>query len=312
MFETFIRLVEAHENIIILRHQNPDLDALGSQFGLYHALKARHPEKTIRVVGDTNALNQFGPLDVVGDDEYRDALVVILDTVSKQMLEGSRYERARTLVLIDHHRNEPDIRFDLLIQNQEASSTAEIVARFLIEQGWTIPLAAAEALYMGIVADTGRFLYKSISPTTFRIAASLLELGIDVQSLYDRMYAESLAMKKLKSAFFNSIALTGRNVAYRKNDEAFLKRFDVDAHTVSRGLVNQMAGIREVPIWANFTYDPGTAKILCELRSRSIPILDVAKKFGGGGHLQACGCIVDTWEATDAVLAELDRITEGQ
>ncbi|MFA5007131.1 MAG: bifunctional oligoribonuclease/PAP phosphatase NrnA [Candidatus Izemoplasmatales bacterium] len=312
MFDSFIRLVDTNEKIIILRHQNPDLDALGAQFGLCHALRLRYPTKTILVAGDTNALNQFGPLDPVDVSDYREALVVILDTVSRQMLEGDLYEQAKTLVLIDHHRNDPDIRHDLWIQRPEASSTAEIVARFLIDAGWTIPLPAAEALYMGIVADTGRFLYKSVSPETFRIAASLLEAGIDIQTLYDRMYAESLSMKKLKSAFFNSISLTAKNVAYRKNDEAFLKRHEVDTHTVSRGLVNQMAGIREVPIWANFTYDLNTGRIFCELRSRSIPILDVAKKFGGGGHLQACGCVVDSWEATDEVLAELDKKTEEE
>lgn len=310
MFDRFIQLVESHDKIILLRHQNPDLDAYGAQFGLYHTLKARYPAKTILAAGDTNALNYFQPLDQAADQDYREALVVILDTVAKQMLEGNRYEQAETLVLIDHHRNDPDIRFDLLIQNPNASSSTEILTNAFLQAGWTIPLLAAEALYMGLVSDTGRFLYKSISPTTFRTAAALLELGIDVQRLYDRMYAESLQMKKLKSAFFNSIEMTAKNVAYRKNNEAFLKLHNVDSHTVSRGLVNQMAGIQEVPIWANFTHDLATGKILCELRSRAIPILDVAKKFGGGGHLQACGCMLDDWTEVEAVLNELDQKTE--
>jgi phosphoesterase RecJ-like protein len=310
MFDRFVQLVESHDKIILLRHQNPDLDAYGAQFGLYHTLQARYPQKTILAVGDTNALNYFQPLDPATEQDYREALVVILDTVSRQMLEGNRYELAETLVLIDHHRNDPDIRYDLYIKNPDASSTTEILANAFLQAGWTIPLPAAEALYMGIVSDTGRFLYKSISPATFRTAAALLELGIDVQRLYDRMYAESLEMKKLKSAFFNSIEMTAKNVAYRRNDLEFLKRHNVDSHTVSRGLVNQMAGIQEVPIWANFTHDIATGRILCELRSRAIPILDVAKKFGGGGHLQACGCTVDTWNDTEAVLLELDKKTE--
>lgn len=312
MFDRFVKLVENHDKIIILRHQNPDLDALGSQFGLYHALKARYPRKTILVAGDTNAQNRFGALDPVTDDDYRSALVVILDTVAKQMLEGDRYAQADTLVLIDHHHNNPDVRHDLLIADPAASSTAELLTRLFLENGWTIPVPAAEALYAGIVADTGRFLYKNITPATFRTAAALLECGIDTQTIYDRMYSETISMKKLKNAFAASISYTVKNVAYRKNDAAFLAAHGIDSHTVSRGLVNQMAGIEEVPIWANFTYDQNTGKILCELRSRRIPIIDVAKKFGGGGHLQACGCIVDTWEETNAVLAELDKITEEQ
>ncbi len=310
MFESFIRLIESNEKIIILRHQNPDLDAYGAQFGLYHVLKSRFPDKSIYAVGDTNLLNTFQPLDQVTDEDYRTALVIIVDTVSRQMLEGNRYDMAKNIVMIDHHHNDCEVRNDLAIIFPEASSTSEIIVDFLLSSGWEIPIKAAEALYMGIVADTGRFLYRSIRPETFRSAASLLETGIDVQSLYDRMYSESLAMKQLKSYFSNSISLTRCHVAYRRNDADFLKKFNVDSHTVSRGLVNQMAGIEEIPVWANFTIDLSNNKILCELRSRRIAILAVAKKFGGGGHLQACGCTVDTWEDTDKILAELDQLVE--
>ncbi|MFH0993101.1 MAG: bifunctional oligoribonuclease/PAP phosphatase NrnA [bacterium] len=311
MFESLIQLIENHSNIIILRHQNPDLDAYGSQFGLYHALKTRYPDKIVLAVGDTNLLNTFQPLDEANDEDYRLALVIIVDTVSRQMLEGDRFELAKAVALIDHHRNEPDVRHDLAIIMPEASSTAEIITKFLIDSRWKISIKTAEALYMGIVADTGRFLYRSIGPETFRMAAKLLETGIDIQALYDRMYSESLAMKQLKSYFSNSISLTDHKVAYRRNDEAFLQKFNVDSHTVSRGLVNQMAGIEEIPVWANFTFDQKTGKILCELRSRRIPILAVAKMFGGGGHFQASGCTVDTWEDTDKVLAELDQLVEA-
>jgi phosphoesterase RecJ-like protein len=310
MFRQFVSLIEKHDNIIIIRHQNPDLDAFGSQFGLYYMLQSRYSDKTILVGGDTNNLNHFRDLDPLEEDDYAGALVIILDTVSRQMLENSLFERAAAIVLIDHHQNDPDIRYDLMIKDPTASSTTELLARLFLENGWTITRDIAEALYTGLVSDTGRFLYRSVTPTTFRIAAALLETGIDIQTIHDRMYAETLAMKKLKSIFSASISFTSKNVAYRRNDAAFLEDNGVDSHTVSRGLVNQMSGIEEVPIWANFTYDQKTGRILCELRSRRTPILDVARKFGGGGHLLACGCIVDTWEQTDEILAELDRKTE--
>lgn len=310
MFERLSALIDHHDKIIILRHQNPDLDALGSQFGLYHALRDRYPEKTILAAGDTNALNRFGALIPIDTLDYAGALVIILDTVARQMLENDRFKSADAIVLIDHHQNDPDVPFDLLIKDATASSTAELVAGMLLAHGWTISIPAAEAFYSGIVSDTGRFLYKSVTPSTLRTAASLLEIGIDIQTIYDRMYAETLAMKKLKNAFSASIRFTAKNVAFRMNDAAFLDQYGVDSQTVSRGLVNQMSGIDEVPIWANFTHDQKTGKILCELRSRRIPILEVARKFGGGGHLQACGCTIDRWEDVELVLAELDKKTE--
>lgn len=310
LYKKILKLIEENNQIIVLRHKDPDLDAYGSQFGLYYALKANFPNKDIYVVGDTNGLNKFQALDQIDETLYKDSLVFILDTVAKQMLEGSLYEKAKTLVLIDHHQNEPDIRYDEYIRNTDSSSCAEMVAQFLFETHLEVPLNSATALYTGIVSDTGRFLYKSVSSKTFEIAGKLLDKGIDIQAIYAGMYSEPLRMKRLKAIFFSTVEFTKNGVAYRKNDLNFLKDNNIDTYSVSRGMVNQMSGIDEVQIWANFTYEEKTSKILCELRSKTIPIVDIAKKYGGGGHLLACGCSVLSWEETDLIIKDLDQLLE--
>ena len=310
MTKTIIDLINENQKIIILRHKDPDLDAYGSQFGLYYALKAKFPNKQISAVGDTNALNRFEPLNTVLPSDYQESLVFILDTVSKQMLEGSLYEQSKTLVLIDHHQNEPDIRYDHYIRNTSASSCAEMIASFLLENHIPIPLNSAGALFTGIVSDTGRFLYRNVTASSFEIAAKLIATGLDIQPIYAQMYSEPLQNKRLKAIFFSTVQFSKHHVAYRKNDEDFLKANNIDSNSVSRGMVNQMSGIDEVPIWANFTYDQKTGKILCELRSKNIAIVDVAKKYGGGGHLNACGCMVSTWEETDLIIQDLDNLLE--
>jgi len=312
MNKKLLKLIKKNDKILLLRHKDPDLDAYGSQFGFYHALKAAFPQKTILAVGDTNTLNSFQPMDSVSRDDYRDALVIILDTVAKQMLLGDDYVDAKTLVLIDHHLNAPDIRHDLYILDNTASSCSEIAYRLLKEMKIPIPVVAAKCLLMGIISDTGRFLFHNVNAQTFDAAKGLMELGVDIQEIYETMYTESLLMKKVKAAFFNTVSYSPHNVAYRKNTLDFMKEYGIDVHTVSRGLVNQMAGAKEVPIWANFTFDERIGKILCELRSRSISIVEVARKYGGGGHAQACGCTVETWEDTDKVLQDLDQIAEAQ
>lgn len=312
LFKKIIKLIEENQKIIVLRHKDPDLDAYGSQFGFYYALKANYPQKQIFVVGDTNSLNKFQAFDVIDESLYQESLVFILDTVAKQMLEGSLYEQAKTLVLIDHHQNEPDIRFDEYYRDTNSSSCAEMIACFLLESNLHIPLNSANALYSGIVSDTGRFLYKSVSSRTFEIAGKLLEKGIDIQSIYNGMYSEPLRMKRLKAIFFSTVEYTKNGVAYRKNDLNFLKENNIDTYSVSRGMVNQMSGIDEVNIWANFTYEEKSGKILCELRSKTLPIVDIAKKYGGGGHLLACGCSVTTWEETDLIIKDLDQLLEGK
>lgn len=310
--EKLFELIDKYNSIVIARHKNPDLDAYGSQFGLYYALKEAYKHKKFYIVGDTNSLNYFGDFDEVSIEQRKDSLVIILDTVAKQMLDETDYLNYHTLVLVDHHRNEPDIDHDLYIRNTDASSTAEMVADMLLKQNIDINLDSAKALYMGILGDTGRFRFNSTTAKTFLIASELLESGVNIQEIHDLIYLETFEDRKIKSIFFESVKLTKNHVAYRKNTIDFLEKYKLNSHFVSRALVGQMAGIKEIPIWVNFTYSPEEDHIKCEIRSRDYEVLKVAKKYGGGGHLLACGCSVNTWDETDLVLKDLDQLIEEE
>ncbi|MFP4478556.1 MAG: DHH family phosphoesterase [Candidatus Izemoplasmatales bacterium] len=305
-------LIDAYDSIVIARHKNPDLDAYGSQFGLYYALKDKYQDKNIYIVGDTNNLNYFGEFDQVDNEIRKESLVIILDTVARQMLREVDYSYYKELVLIDHHRNDPDIEHDYYIKDINASSTAEMVADMLLKENMRINLQSAKSLYMGIIGDTGRFRFNSTTPKTFLITSKLLETGFNLQEIHDLVYLETFKEKKIKSIFFESVQLTDKNVAYRKNTKEFLEEYGLDSHYVSRALVGQMAGIKEIPIWVNFTYDPEENNIKCEIRSRDYEVLSVAKKYGGGGHLRACGCSLSRWQETDYVLKDLDLLLEEE
>ncbi|HKL47229.1 MAG TPA: bifunctional oligoribonuclease/PAP phosphatase NrnA [Candidatus Izemoplasmatales bacterium] len=308
MYKKVQTLIEDYDSIIIARHKNPDLDAYGSQFGLFHALKGAYRQKDIYITGDTNRLNFFGDLDEIDIETRKKSLVIILDTVAKQMLRQIDYMHYHRMILIDHHRNDPDINHDIYIKDIHASSTAEMVSEMLFSLGIDINLESAKALYMGIVGDTGRFMFDSTTSKTFQIVSKLLEKGIHLNELYKLMYLDTFENKKIKSEFFRSVKMTKYNVAYRKNTKAFLDAYGLESNYVSRGLIGQMAGIKEIPIWVNFTYDRKEDNIKCEIRSRDYPVLDIAKKYGGGGHLTACGCSLNTWEETDKVLEDLDHL----
>ncbi|XMB71613.1 bifunctional oligoribonuclease/PAP phosphatase NrnA [Mycoplasmatota bacterium WC30] len=310
MQKEILKLIEKYDSIIIARHKNPDFDAYGSQFGLYYALKEFYPNKKIYVVGDTNPMNQFKDLDIVGEDVFKKSLLFILDTVASQMLDSSIYKDYSRLVLIDHHKNNPDIDYDIAYQIKDASSSSEIIASLLLE--WDIPInkESARALYLGIIGDTGRFMYNTTTEKTFYIASKLMSKGIDIAKIHNSIYLEPKRNKEIKNIFFNNVNYTKNNVAYSKNNLEFLEKNDLTTNYVSRGLVNQMAGMSEVKIWINFTEDIDSKKIICEIRSREIPVFDIAKKYGGGGHINACGCTLDSWEDTDKVLYDLDNLLE--
>lgn len=305
-----LELIKEYDSIIIARHKNPDLDAYGSQFGMYFALKEKYPEKMIYAVGDSNSLNDFQELDEVSEEIYSKSLVMIFDTVAKGLVEPRIYKNYSKLVLIDHHKNEVSIPNDLAYQVTDSASCAEIVTELLLEWDFPINNMSARALYMGIIGDTGRFFFPSTTSNTLRLASILLAKGVDIADVHDKMYTENKKTKQIKNDFFNLVKYTNNNLAYSLNDYDFLDKYDLTSFFVSRGLVNQMSGMEEVKIWVNFTVDRDTGKILCEIRSRSLHVLDVAKKYGGGGHLRACGCTLDSWDDTKLVISDLDRILE--
>lgn len=306
-----LNLVETYDSIIVARHKNPDLDAYGAQFGLFYALKNKYPEKNIYVVGDDNNLNFFESLSEVDIAERKKSLVFILDTVAKQMLNEIDYLNYDKLILVDHHQNLPDIDYDYYIRNTDASSTAEMIFTLLMKWNIEVNKSSARALYMGIIGDTGRFMYSSTTARTLSIASKLLNKDIDINEIHNLIYLENLENKKIKNIFFNSIEITEKNVAYRKNNQDFLDKYNLSPSFVSRGLIGQMAGIKEIPIWANFTYDKQIGKIVCEFRSRDYPVLEIAKKYGGGGHLYACGCSVNEWEEVDRIIEDLNGLIKG-
>lgn len=303
--------IEQYNTIIIHRHERPDGDALGSQLGLALALKNKYPNKNIYCVGDASRRYGFmGYMDLITDDKYNDALAIIVDVAVANMVSDQRYKLAKEVFVIDHHKNDCDITPNFL-QDTSRIAAAEYIAAMLYDRGFEITKDVATALYGGIITDSGRFLY-GYSKNTFIIASKLSESGADAKFIYDNIYVETKEERQMKNYFQNKIQYIGK-VAYMKNDYSVFEKFNVEFQDISRGMVSLMAGISDVEIWCNFTYDKDKDKVICEFRSRNIPIVDVAKKYGGGGHALACGCTINDFKEADLVLndfLELIKINE--
>ena len=106
MFEQVLQAIIDHQVIIIHRHNNPDGDALGSQIGLKHIIRANFPDKTVYTVGDEAGRYAFmadSVMDVIADEAYEGALAIILDTSARKLISDDRYEKADMTVRMDHH-----------------------------------------------------------------------------------------------------------------------------------------------------------------------------------------------------------------
>ena len=316
--QQILEKINKYKKIIIHRHNNPDLDALGSQLGLQNAIKNTFPEKEVYVVGDMNKFSFMGEMDIVSDEAYQDALVIICDVAVSHLISDHRYFLAKEIVVIDHHRNGVFLDYDDKICevpfytyiNPNYIACAEIVAMMIKEWNFKLDSFGATRLYGGIVTDSGRFQYGTNLSHAFLISSFLMDCGADAQFIYKNLYVETLGARKMKNYFQSKMQLTEHNVAYMVNDKDVFEKFDVDTFTVSRGMVNLMAGIEKVNIWCNFTYDVASGKVFGEFRSRDIVIVDIAKKYGGGGHECACGATIDNFEVAMEMLKEFDKKME--
>ncbi len=300
-------LIQSYETIIIHRHQRPDMDAIGSQYGLYLTIRENYPNKKVYVVGDSNDMTYLASMDNIKDDVYKNSLAIITDVSVTRMISDNRYLLAKERVIIDHHQNDTDVEnVSVFYKDPTFASAAEMIIDFIQEFKLRVTPEAATYLFGGMVTDTGRFMYLNNASKTFELAAYITRFNPGIQDFYDYIYTEPL-QKRLTKNLFSNFEITQNNVAYRKNDAELIAKSGLEFQAISRGMVNQMAGIKEIPIWANFTEDVENNVIVGEFRARGITIVDIAKKYGGGGHNLACGASLKNWDEVDEILQDLDE-----
>ena len=312
MFGEVMEKIRVYDTVIIHRHSSPDGDALGSQIGLKHILRDTWPGKKVFAVGDgagRYAFMEDSAMDEVKDDMYRGALAVILDTSAAHLISDDRWRGAADTARVDHHL------FTGRLAAAEAvdpsfESCCGMIACMAMEYGLTVSALAASSLFTGMVTDSGRFRYGGTTERTFRLAAFLMEKGVDTDAVFRGLYTQSLEDVRLRGHFFEKIRVTPHGAGYIYTDREEMKKLGKGDFEISRGMVNVMADIAEIRVWVNFTE---TEKgVMCELRSRDVSINPVAVKYGGGGHPRASGATVRDREEAMAMLADLDRLAAEQ
>ncbi len=303
--------IKKYDVIIIHRHSNPDGDAMGSQIGLKRVLQVNFPDKKIYAVGDDARRFSFmdgSKMDTVDDAAYKGALAIVLDTSAKSLISDERYALAKTVLRIDHHIFVEDIA-DIDIDDTSFESCCGLVAYLVREWGLEVDSYAAKALFTGMVTDSGRFYYDSVTPRTFELASFLLSKGFNPGEIYANLYADTYENMKKRAQFVLSIQFTKNNVAYSYSDKTRVEALGMEAQAVSRGYVNTMGDLKGVDAWVNFTEcEQG---VLCEIRSKNLNINQIAVAHGGGGHLKASGATLKDKQEALQVLDELDDLVEN-
>lgn len=291
MKQQILNEIRQNETIIIHRHVRPDPDAYGSQCGLAEILKASFPDKNILVVGESEPSLEFlYKMDLVSDEIYHDALVIVCDTANQARVSDQRYKNGKKLIKIDHHPNE-DKYGDILWVDTTASATSEMIYELFLEgkeQGLILSTKAAQLLYAGIVGDTGRFLFPSTTEKTFRYASALISEGIQFTPLYDELYKTKRNVAKLSGYVLQNFTLTSSGAASMNISKEILREYEVTPSEASQ-LIGILGNIEGVKSWVFFVEEENQIRV--RLRSKSLVINGLAKKYDGGGSSVSFRCI---------------------
>lgn len=300
--------IKEYQKIILFRHKRPDGDAVGSTLGLREILSLTYPEKEIVALNcDYSDYVAFlGDEDAARPDEYyADALGIVIDTATTDRISNKNYTLCKELIKIDHHI-EVEPYGDLSWVEEERSSACEMIAAFYdaFRDELKLDKTAATYIYAGMVTDSGRFRFRSVSGETMRLAGILLDTGIDTDTLYAHLYLKDFDSLKFQAYVYKKMKMTENGVVYLHVDRAMQKKFNLTSETAGTA-VSFMDSIKGSLIWLAFIDNAdGTTRV--RLRSRFVTINEIAEKYHGGGHACASGATVHNKKEMKALIAEAD------
>ena len=303
--------IKKYDRIIIFRHFRPDGDAVGSTKGLKRILELSFPEKEIVLQNCdfSDYLTFLGGEDELREDGfYAEALGIVVDTATAARISNKKFSLCKELIKIDHHIPVEDYG-DINWVEEERSSSCELISAFYYEMRdeLKIDTEAATYLYAGLVTDSGRFRFRSVSGETMRLAGMLLDLGVDTDLLYANLYMKELSEFKFEAYVLGNINITENGVAYIYIDRATMAEYGLSYESASAA-VSYMDSIKNSLIWIAFIDTADESEIRVRLRSRFVTVNQIAEKYEGGGHACASGATVHSRAQMDELIAEADRV----
>jgi phosphoesterase RecJ-like protein len=314
--DAVVDAIRANDRFLVVTHENPDGDALGSLRGMTLGLRALGKDAVMYLAGEAPLPGEYGFLDFADlrrtlPEDVGSRVLLAVDCANERRISEASdpVERASLVVDVDHHHD--NSRFgDVNFVVGDASSASEIVRDILAQLEVTLTPAIAEALYVGLVTDTGRFQYTNTTPKALRLAAELVEAGADVHRIFRHVY-ETLQFAKLKllARALDRAQLfeDGRLVVSYLLREDFAESGAKEPY--SEGVIDYLRAVEGSEMVALIREPPRdegpTRRISLRSSSDAVDVSAVARQRGGGGHVQAAGFSSD--EPIEDIIAFLHR-----
>jgi len=292
--------IRSADRFLLTTHENPDGDALGSLLAVNHILGALGKDSVMFLAAKEFPLPveyRFLPLEEVFHEppvDIAERVVIFLDCGNIDRMPVDFLQNGGSKVInIDHHHDNTNFG-TLNLVDVEASCTAEIIYDLAGLLGVPLTPEIAGALYVGLVTDTGKFMYQNVDARSHRMAAALIEAGVDPHEIYRRLY-EKVPIEKLKLV---ARALDGIEL----HDDGALAVTYISSEdyastgaseVLTEGIIDHLRGIEGASVAAvvRDQAETGRAQRKVSLRSTDgrIDVSEIAREQGGGGHRRAAG-----------------------
>jgi phosphoesterase RecJ-like protein len=292
--------IRGGERFLVTTHENPDGDALGSMLAMKLSLDQLGKDSSMLLVGDAPLPGEYSfmPLDGLVrhvPDDASQRILLTLDCANESRIgpDPEVLQLSPLVVNIDHHHD--NSRFgDVNVIDAKASSTGELLRDLFRELDIELTPAIAEALYIALVTDTGRFQYTNTTPKSLRLAAELVEAGADLHRIFQGVY-ESVQFAKLKllaRALERAQVYEGGRLVV-----SYLLRDDFQevgaAEPYSEGIIDYLRAVEGADMAVLIREPPRSGGPLHRVSLRAshdeLDVSAIARKSDGGGHRQAAG-----------------------
>jgi bifunctional oligoribonuclease and PAP phosphatase NrnA len=294
--------IRTTDRFLLTTHEGPDGDALGSMLALHHILNRLGKDSVMFLAAKEFPLPveyRFLALEEVFHEppaDLADRVVVFLDCGNIDRMPVDWLHRDHTRILnVDHHHD--NTRFgDVNVVDTDASSTAEIIFGLAAELGVELTPEIASALYVGLVTDTGRFMYENTDASAHRMAAALIDAGVDVDDIYRRLYERvpieklrlvARALDKIERVDDGRLSLTHLTAEDYRDTGA--------SEVLTEGIIDFLRAVEGTLVAAMIRdkSDGRLRKVSLRSVDGSVDVSRIAREMGGGGHARAAGFSTD-------------------
>lgn len=310
--DQILKCIKKSKNIVIVTHENPDGDAVGSSLAMYHALKGLKKNVDIIIPEYAKCFNELPGIDeVIKESDKVYDLAISLDAATDKLLNVwvKYFREADQRIVIDHHSTNTMFG-DINYVDLSAPACAQVVYMLIKHYRWKITPEIGTCIMAGIITDTGGFQYSGVSKDTFNIAAELLDVGVNISKVYKKVFDT-----KTRSSFELRRIAIDRMEFLEDGKIAFTYITNEDERKVNagvgdyEGIVSEGRSIEGVEV-SIFLHELKDGEFKISLRSNSyVNVSDVCIMFGGGGHIRAAGAkmTADPLVIRDKVVNEVKR-----